>query len=175
MRPCGSTCNSCSCLYTVTCRTSLCGVPRCPANWPPTPRCRSPSPASRMKATSRRMGEMGYRNRNQAAVNVSVNSLRDYLRDLMQAVHTPHPPFAALGVKVDGEHRQLNANILQIENEYYSSMRPKRTPRSGELTGHALARGGVEYVEMRSLDLDSISPESVSTPQLDFPEAFLVL
>ena len=126
-------------------------------------------------ATSLRMSDIGYRNRNQAAVQVSVNSLRDYLRDLMRAVHTPHPPFAALGVKVDGEYRQLTANILQIENEYYSSMRPKRAPQSGELTGHALARGGVEYVEMRSLDLDALSPESVTGPQLDFLEAFLLL
>jgi glutamate--cysteine ligase len=126
-------------------------------------------------ATSLRMSDMGYRNRNQAAVQVSVNSLKDYLRDLMLAVHTPHPPFAALGVKVDGEYRQLSANILQIENEYYSSMRPKRAPRSGELTGHALARGGVEYVELRSLDLDAQAPESVTELQLNFLEAFLVL
>jgi glutamate--cysteine ligase len=126
-------------------------------------------------ATSLRMSDLGYRNRNQAAVQVSVNSLRDYLRDLMLAVHTPHAPFAALGVKVDGEYRQLNANILQIENEYYSSMRPKRAPRSGELTGHALARGGVEYVELRSLDLDAMTPESVTEQQLNFLEALLVL
>ena len=26
----------------------------------------------------------------------------------------------------DGEWQQLNANILQIENEYYSSVRPKQ-------------------------------------------------
>src|SRR5258706_2499303 len=60
-------------------------------------------------ATSLRMSDIGYRNRNQAAVHVSVNSLRDYLRDLMQAVHTTHPPFAAMGVKLDGEDRQLHA------------------------------------------------------------------
>jgi glutamate--cysteine ligase len=121
------------------------------------------------------MSDLGYRNRNQCAVAVSPNSLADYLRDLMKAVHTPHPPFAALGVKVDGEYRQLNANILQIENEYYSNMRPKRAPRSGELTGQALARGGVEYVEMRSLDLDCHTAESVTPEQLCFLEALLVL
>jgi glutamate--cysteine ligase len=65
--------------------------------------------------------------------------------------------------------------VLQIENEYYSSMRPKRVPQPGELTGHALARGGVQYVELRSLDLDAATPESVSAEQLDFLEAFLLL
>jgi glutamate--cysteine ligase len=126
-------------------------------------------------ATSLRMSDLGYRNRNQCAVAVSVNSLADYLRDLMTAVHTLHPPFAALGVKVDGEYRQLSANILQIENEYYSYIRPKRAPRSGELTGQALARAGVEYVELRSLDLDCHSAESVTTGQLCFLEALAIL
>jgi len=126
-------------------------------------------------ATSLRMSDLGYRNRNQAAVAVSVNSLDEYLRDLLHAVRTPHPPFAALGVKVDGEYRQLNANVLQIENEYYSYIRPKRVPRSGELTGQALARGGVEYVEVRALDLDPFEPLSVSESQLRFMEALLAL
>jgi glutamate--cysteine ligase len=126
------------------------------------------------QATSLRMSDIGYRNRNQAAVAVSANSLADYLRDLRTAVHTPHAPFAALGVKVDGEYRQLSANVLQIENEYYSNIRPKRVPRSGELTGQALARGGVEYVEVRTLDLDPLNAASVSAPQLAFVEALLL-
>jgi glutamate--cysteine ligase len=125
-------------------------------------------------ATTLRMSDIGYRNRNQAAVSVSVNSLDEYLRDLSRAVHTPHAPFAALGVKVDGEYRQLSSNVLQIENEYYSSIRPKRVLHSGELTGHALARAGVEYVEVRVLDLGAEGAESVTVPQLDFMEAFTI-
>jgi glutamate--cysteine ligase len=78
-------------------------------------------------------------------------------------------------VQVDGEYRQLSANILQIENEYYSSIRPKRAPRSGELTAQALRRGGVEYVEVRVLDLDMLAPDSVTAEQLDFMEALLIL
>jgi len=127
------------------------------------------------ESTSLRMSDLGYRNRNQAAVQVSVNSLDGYLRDLLSAVHTPHPPFERIGVKVDGEYRQLSANILQIENEYYSSIRPKCVPRSGELTAHALLRGGVEYVEVRALDLDMQAPDSVTVEQLDFMEALMIL
>jgi glutamate--cysteine ligase len=121
------------------------------------------------------MSDLGYRNRNQAAVEVSVNSLDEYLRDLLRAVHTPHPPYERIGVCVDGEYRQLSANILQIENEYYSAIRPKRAPRVGELTAQALRRGGVEYVEVRALDLDMLAPDSVGTAQLDFMEALLIL
>ena len=40
------------------------------------------------------------------------------------------PRYAAIGVVVDGDYRQLNANILQIENEYYSTIRPKPSKAS---------------------------------------------
>jgi glutamate--cysteine ligase len=126
-------------------------------------------------ATSLRMSDLGYRNRVQADVSVSVNSLDEYLRDLQHATHTVHPPFAALGVCVDGHYRQLNANILQIENEYYSNMRPKRAPNPGEGTAHALARAGVEYVEVRALDICIFEPTGVCTDEMNFMEAFLAL
>jgi glutamate--cysteine ligase len=82
-------------------------------------------------ATSLRMSDLGYRNRNQAGLSVSVNSLDEYVRDLSRAITTPHAAYEKLGVEVNGEWRQLNANILQIENEYYSFIRPKRVARSG--------------------------------------------
>ena len=63
-------------------------------------------------ATSLRMSDIGYRNRNQAGLSVSVNSLAEYVRDLTRAITTPHPPYEALGVKVNGEYQQLNANVL---------------------------------------------------------------
>jgi len=129
------------------------------------------------QATSLRVSEIGYRNRSGAAagVEVSVNGLEPYLRDLQRAMRTPHEPFAALGVCVDGEYRQLNGNLLQIENEYYSSIRPKRAPESGEGTAHALARAGVEYVEVRTLDVDPAAPAGVTPMTLQMLEALLAL
>jgi glutamate--cysteine ligase len=124
-------------------------------------------------ATSLRMSDLGYRNRNQAGFEVSLNALEEYLRDLRRATHTLHPPFAALGVRVDGEYRQLNANVLQIDNEFYSSIRPKRVPGTGESQSTALARGGVEYVEVRSLDLCAFEPVGACADQLHFVEALL--
>ncbi len=126
-------------------------------------------------ATSLRMSDVGYRNRNQAGLEVSVNSLEEYVRDLTHAITTPHPPYEALGVKVDGEYRQLNANILQIENEYYSFIRPKRVARSGERPTKALQRAGVEYVEVRALDVSAFDPVGVNQNKLRFLEAFLAL
>jgi glutamate--cysteine ligase len=126
-------------------------------------------------ATSLRMSDLGYRNKSQAGVQISVNSLEEYVRDLSAAVSTPHPEYEHIGVKVDGEYRQLNANLLQIENEYYSYIRPKRVARSGERPTHALRRGGVEYVEFRALDVSAFDPVGVNQNKLRFLEAFAAL
>ena len=126
-------------------------------------------------ATSLRMSDVGYRNRNQAGLAVSVNSLAEYVGDLTRAISTPHPPYQALGVKVNGEYRQLNANILQLENEYYSFIRPKRVARSGERPTKALRRAGVEYVEVRALDVSAFDPVGVNQNKLRFLEAFVAL
>jgi glutamate--cysteine ligase len=123
-------------------------------------------------ATSLRMSDLGYRNKSQAGLSVSVNSLDHYVRDLTRAITTPHPEYEKLGVKVGGEHVQLNANLLQIENEYYSFIRPKRVTMSGERPTKALRRGGVQYVEMRSLDVSAFDPVGVNQNKLRFLEAF---
>jgi glutamate--cysteine ligase len=135
----------------------------------------APGTAFAPYATSLRMSDVGYRNRNQAGLAVSVNSLEEYVHDLTRAISTPHPPYEALGVKVNGEYRQLNANILQIENEYYSFIRPKRVARSGERPTKALRRAGVEYVEVRALDVSAFDPVGVNQNKLRFLEAFLAL
>jgi glutamate--cysteine ligase len=126
-------------------------------------------------ATSLRMSDVGYRNRNQAGVTVSVNSLDEYLRDLKHAVSTPHAAYEKIGVKRDGTWLQLSTSVLQIENEFYSPIRPKRVARSGESPSSALRRGGVEYIEMRALDVSAFDPVGVNQTKLRFLEAFAVL
>jgi glutamate--cysteine ligase len=121
------------------------------------------------------MSDLGYTNKSQAGLHISVNSLDEYVRDLSAAVSTPHPDYERIGVKVDGEYRQLNANLLQIENEYYSYIRPKRVTRPGEHPTQALRRGGVEYVEFRALDVSAFDPVGVNRSKLHFLEAFAAL
>lgn len=126
-------------------------------------------------ATSLRMSDVGYRNRTETAVSVSANSLQGYLRDLVSAVLQPHADYAKLGVKVGGKYRQLNANLLQISNEYYTYIRPKRVPRADENMCQALLRAGVEYVEVRALDLSAHAAPGADLAELLFVEALLVL
>jgi glutamate--cysteine ligase len=121
------------------------------------------------------MSDLGYRNKSQAGVEISVNSLDEYVRDLSRAIGTPHPEYQRIGVKVDGQYRQLNANLLQIENEYYSFIRPKRVAHSGERPTKALRRAGVEYVEVRALDVSAFDPVGVNQHKMRFLEAFLAL
>lgn len=125
-------------------------------------------------ATSLRMSDIGYKNKAQADLGICYNNLDDYVRSLTQAIDTPDPEYARIGVAVNGDYRQLNANILQIENEYYSFVRPKQIIRSGEKPTLALKHRGVQYVEIRALDVDLFHPLGVNEPQLRFLEAFLI-
>ncbi|MDA0706719.1 MAG: glutamate--cysteine ligase [Proteobacteria bacterium] len=124
--------------------------------------------------TSLRMSDLGYSNQTQAQLNISLNSLSEYVRDLSAAVATREPAYEKIGVKVDGEYRQLNANLLQVENEYYSSVRPKRVANSGERPTAAPRRGGIEYVEIRSLDINVDDPSGINQNTMRFVEAFLI-
>ena len=125
-------------------------------------------------ATSLRMSDLGYQNSNQSALYVSPNSLTEYVNDLAGAIVTPNEEYARLGVRDGDEYLQLNVNQLQIENEYYSTIRPKRVARSGERPTAALLRGGVEYIELRALDISPFDPAGMGQQQQRFLEAFLV-
>lgn len=125
-------------------------------------------------ATSLRMSDLGYSNQNQARIDISLNSLDEYVCDLSNAICTPEPSYEEIGVKVDGKYRQLNANLLQIENEYYSPVRPKRVALSGEQPTAALRRDGIEYVEIRSLDINMFDPSGINQNTMRFMEAFLI-
>ncbi|MCQ4346470.1 glutamate--cysteine ligase [Pseudomonas stutzeri] len=125
-------------------------------------------------ATSLRMSDLGYQNNAQASLKPCYDDLDSYLASLRQAVSTPYPPYQAIGTRQDGEWLQLNTNVLQIENEYYSSIRPKRVVDSGERPIQALGARGVQYVEVRCLDIDPFLPLGIDLPTARFLDAFLL-
>lgn len=125
-------------------------------------------------ATTLRMSKIGYKNKLPPTFMISVDSLADYVTGLTYAIETPHAAYRDIGVLVDGEYRQLNNHILQIENEFYSAIRPKQSPHGGERPGLALQRRGIAYVELRAIDIDPFSPTGVNVDQLHFLEAFLL-
>jgi glutamate--cysteine ligase len=126
-------------------------------------------------ATTLRMGRLGYQSDAQAALAVSYNGLESYAASLHTALTRPHPPYEAIGIRTPGgEYNQLATSLLQIENEFYGTIRPKRTIRPGERALHALRDRGVEYVEVRCLELDPFSPVGVAASTLAFVDVFLL-
>ena len=125
-------------------------------------------------ATSLRMSDLGYNNQAQSSLDICFNRLETYTQTLDHAIHTSWPPYREIGLFRDGDRIQINDSVLQIENEYYSAIRPKRTTQSGEKRLHALQSRGVEYVEVRCLDLDPFAPQGVTREQVDFLDLFLL-
>ena len=125
-------------------------------------------------ATSLRMGRLGYQSEAQSALHISYNSLEQYAQSMETALTQPYPRYEEIGVKVDGEYRQLNSALLQIENEFYGTIRPKRRITSGERPLTALRERGVEYVEVRCLDLNPFLPVGIDELQIRFIDVFLL-
>ena len=125
-------------------------------------------------ATSLRLSDIGYTNNAQKQLGITFNHLDTYVEGLKRATQTKSEAFKKLGIKVDGHYRQLNDNVLQIENEFYAPIRPKRVPRAGELPSDALLRGGIEYIEVRALDVNPFSPIGITEEQIRFIDLFLI-
>ncbi len=122
-------------------------------------------------ATSLRMGKLGYTNSVQEQLDIRYNYLPEYVAGLRRAIQTPHESFAKLGLEdEDGNPVQINNHILQIENEYYSPIRPKQIAMSGETPTEALERRGIAYVEFRAIDLDPYSDVGIRLSSACFLE-----
>ena len=121
------------------------------------------------------MSDIGYQNSAQSDLFIDYSSLEHYVDTLSTAIKTPHPDFEQIDATHAGEYQQLNKNILQIENEYYASIRPKRNAQSGERPTKALQSRGVEYIELRCLDLDPFLSIGIDEEQALFLDTLILL
>ena len=125
--------------------------------------------------TSLRMGRLGYQSDAQSSLAVSYNSLEGYGASLQDALTRSYPAYEAIGIKnPGGDYNQLATSLLQIENEFYGTIRPKRVIHPGERPLHALRERGVEYVEVRLLDLDPFEPVGITAATTRFIDVFLL-
>lgn len=123
------------------------------------------------QGTSLRMGKLGYTNSVQEHLDIRYNNLPEYIKGLRSAIGTPHDTFAAMGVDDEkGDPIQINDHILQIENEYYSPIRPKQVSEREESPTEALERRGIAYVEFRAIDLDPYSDVGIRLSSACFLE-----
>ena len=123
--------------------------------------------------TALRLGNLGYTNSAQSSLKVMYNSLDEYVAGLKRAINTPSDIYSDIGDYKNDQPKQLNKNILQIENEFYSPIRPKRNAKSGETPTDALLRGGIEYIEIRALDVNPFSETGINIEQIRFLDVFL--
>lgn len=126
-------------------------------------------------ATSLRMGRLGYQSDAQSSLAVSYNGLKGYAASLQDALTRAYPAYEAIGIQDEqGGYKQLSTSLLQIENEFYSTIRPKRVIQTGERPLHALRERGVEYVEVRCMDLNPFLPIGIDDNTVRFLDIFLL-
>jgi glutamate--cysteine ligase len=124
------------------------------------------------QGTALRLSDIGYSNR-KCRANIPLNTLSGYLDAIHRALITSCPSFEAIGVIVDGQRRQLNTHMLQIEAEHYAGVRIKNTPQDGETASVALSQRGIAYIEMRLLDVSPFDPVGIDLNTLRFVQAWL--
>ena len=125
-------------------------------------------------ATSLRMGDLGYQSDAQGQLTICYNNINNYIDTLKEAITQPHPAYQKIGIKGDEGYRQLSTALLQIENEFYSPIRPKRVTQSGETPIGALRERGVEYIEVRCIDVNPYLPMGIDAEQMRFIDCFLL-
>ena len=125
-------------------------------------------------ATCLRMSELGYMSKAQDNLHIAYNDINEYLKDLKNALTKEHKRYGEIGIIKDGKRIQINSSIIQIENEYYSSIRPKRITPTGERPINILRNEGIDYVEIRALDNNSFLPTGIDEDTSYFLEAYLI-
>lgn len=125
-------------------------------------------------ATSLRMGDLGYQSEAQKSLFICYNELDNYIKTLGKAIRTPYPGYQNIDLIKDGEHQQLSDSLLQIENEFYSPIRPKRITNPGETPLQALSSRGIEYIEIRCLDINPNMSVGIDEDTMRFLDTFLL-
>jgi len=125
-------------------------------------------------ATCLRMSNLGYKSEAQKSLFVCYNDLKTYVDCLHEAMHTTYGDYDAISQLPGGEYKQINTNLLQLENEFYSTIRPKRNAQHGERPLESLTQSGIEYIEIRALDLDPYSALGINEEQIRFLDSFLL-
>lgn len=126
-------------------------------------------------ATSLRMSEIGYTSKLQNKFKITFNNLKDYVFLLKKAIKEPSLEFVKIGLKDNNDQfLQINSNFLQIENELYTLIRPKSRLFNNESLSNALFNRGIEYLELRTLDVNPFDVIGINSNQIYFLDLFLI-
>ena len=120
------------------------------------------------------MGDLGYISKAQDDLHISYNNIEEYCSDLKSALLKPYKPYEDIGEFIEQQRVQLNTSVIQIENEYYSTIRPKRICPSGERPINILISEGIDYLELRCVDLNPYCPIGITEDQINFLDTLLI-
>ena len=106
-------------------------------------------------------------------MDMCYNSINNYITALATGINTPFEPYQRFNANAT-KILQLNGSVIQSEAEFYTTIRAKCTPDPDENFLRALNRKGVDYVEIRLLDLNPFTPIGVDADTLRFMDLLLI-
>lgn len=124
-------------------------------------------------ATSLRMSHFGYQNTVRKKIGISLDSVEEYTSSLKAATSTPCEEFQNIVGKSDKYEIQINENLLQIDDEFYAVARAKSRDTSNQSTSFKLSKSGVDFIELRSLDLNPFNRVGIDQQTAFFLETFM--
>jgi glutamate--cysteine ligase len=126
-------------------------------------------------ATSLRMSNVGYQSPILESLQIKYNDLDEFIDAVVKGINTPNKEFEQMGLfDATGLPQQISSGILQIENELYDIIRPKRTGSSGDRPSALLRQHGIEYIELRGIDINPFVPEGISENAIKLLDIFLM-
>ena len=126
-------------------------------------------------ATSLRMSEVGYQSSIQDSLEISYNNLNEFIDAIVRGIKTPVKDFENIGLfDTDGVAQQISTGILQIENELYDIIRPKRVGPSGSRPATLLKESGIEYLELRGIDVNPFIPEGIDANKIKLLDIYII-
>ncbi|HMI76862.1 MAG TPA: glutamate--cysteine ligase [Buchnera sp. (in: enterobacteria)] len=125
--------------------------------------------------TSLRLSSIGHKNYDSKEININFNHIYEYIQSLRYAINTPSKKFQKIGLKDSlGNKKQINDHYLQTESEFYTHIRPKQKTKKNESLLNALENRGIQYVEIRSLDINPFSAIGINKKQILLLDLFLI-
>ena len=126
-------------------------------------------------ATSLRMSEIGYQSEAQKSLDIKYNSLSGFLQKIKNAITVPFVDYKKKGLlDSNGEYHQISDGVIQIENEYYDSIRPKRSASNNLRPYDLLKDFGIEYLEIRGVDISPSDITGMSKHHIRFLDLILI-
>ena len=126
-------------------------------------------------ATSLRMSNVGYQSNIQDSLKISYNNLDEFINTLIKGIKTPIKKFKDIGMFDNaGIAQQISMGILQIENELYDIVRPKRSGPSGSRPSTLLKTEGIEYLELRGIDINPFIPEGIDINKIKLLDIYII-